>query len=359
MTFTANNFSQLSVNSPNTSLQITLQGSQPELMNLWGYISTTDALATIKATDYFLPLTQTNTLTGVPQVKVGDQITVTGTDGGALLLVTETSPNFITSYETGGIAIPVPVSQGGTGDTTLTTAYGTLCAGTTATGTVQTVAPGTSGKALVSGGASALPSYTTLGVTGGGTGVATMTTAYAPVISGTTATGALQVASTGLSTSGYVLTSNGASAVPSFQAAPGAGSPTTAVITMTAAQWNGMYAAPYLIVAAPGANNILTVGSVYIYEVFGTAQFAVGGTVALQYDSTVHGAGTLASATVANTVVNGWAASSGIRLAGALASAASTVFVNKGLYLSNDTAAFTTGDGTFRIVVSYSTASVA
>lgn len=50
----------------------------------------------------------------------------------------------------------------------------------------------------------------------GGTGIAT-TTAYAPICGGTTATGALQAASTGLSTSGYVLTSNGASALPSFQ----------------------------------------------------------------------------------------------------------------------------------------------
>jgi hypothetical protein len=60
-------------------------------------------------------------------------------------------------------------------------------------------------------------------VTEGGTGVATMTTAYAPVAAGTTATGALQVCSTGLSSSGFVLTSNGSSALPSFQAAPTAG----------------------------------------------------------------------------------------------------------------------------------------
>ena len=51
----------------------------------------------------------------------------------------------------------------------------------------------------------------------GGTGIAT-TTAYAPICGGTTATGAFQAASTGLSSSGYVLTSNGASSVPSFQA---------------------------------------------------------------------------------------------------------------------------------------------
>lgn len=60
----------------------------------------------------------------------------------------------------------------------------------------------------------------TVGVTTGGTGLTTMTTAYAPVCAGTTATGNLQVASTGLATSGYVLTSNGSAAVPSFQAIP-------------------------------------------------------------------------------------------------------------------------------------------
>jgi len=57
----------------------------------------------------------------------------------------------------------------------------------------------------------------------GGTGLVTSTTAYAPICGGTTATGAFQAASTGLSTSGYVLTSNGAAALPSFQALPAGG----------------------------------------------------------------------------------------------------------------------------------------
>ena len=51
----------------------------------------------------------------------------------------------------------------------------------------------------------------------GGTGIVTGTTAYAPICTGTTATGAFQVASTGISNSGYVLTSNGSSSLPSFQ----------------------------------------------------------------------------------------------------------------------------------------------
>ena len=59
---------------------------------------------------------------------------------------------------------------------------------------------------------------TDITVADGGTGVSTMTTAYAPVCAGTTATGALQVASTGLGTAGYVFTTNGSAALPSFQA---------------------------------------------------------------------------------------------------------------------------------------------
>lgn len=53
------------------------------------------------------------------------------------------------------------VPQGGTALTTLTTPYGVVCAGTTATGSLQNAGAGTSGQLLGSGGASALPSYRT------------------------------------------------------------------------------------------------------------------------------------------------------------------------------------------------------
>lgn len=59
-----------------------------------------------------------------------------------------------------------------------------------------------------------------LGVANGGTGVASLT-AYAPVCGGTTSTGAVQSCGTGQSNPGYVYTSNGGSALPSWQAAAG------------------------------------------------------------------------------------------------------------------------------------------
>jgi energy-converting hydrogenase Eha subunit H len=66
-----------------------------------------------------------------------------------------------------------------------------------------------------------LVSTGTLGVDQGGTGLST-TTAYSVVFSGTTSTGAFQ-ASAGPGTATYVLTSNGAGALPTFQALPASG----------------------------------------------------------------------------------------------------------------------------------------
>ena len=111
------------------------------------------------------------------------------------------------------LTVPVVVTSGGTGVITNTTAYGVLCAGTTATGPQQNAGAGTSGQALLSNGASALPSFGTVTVGGGGTGITT-TTAYGVMCGGTSTTGALQNAGAG--TSGHALLSNGASALPSF-----------------------------------------------------------------------------------------------------------------------------------------------
>jgi hypothetical protein len=126
----------------------------------------------------------------------------------------------------------VVVAGGGTGATTLTgvligngtsavtgnaiTQFDVLVGG--ASNAITSIAPSaTSGIPLVSAGSSSNPSFGTAVVAGGGTGI-TSTTAYAPIAGGTTSTGPFQAITTGLSTAGYVLTSNGASALPSFQA---------------------------------------------------------------------------------------------------------------------------------------------
>lgn len=75
---------------------------------------------------------------------------------------------------------------------------------------------GTTGQVLVAATGN-YPAFGTALVNGGGTGIAT-TTAYAPICGGTTATGAFQAATTGFASAGYVLTSNGNAALPSWQA---------------------------------------------------------------------------------------------------------------------------------------------
>lgn len=62
-------------------------------------------------------------------------------------------------YYSGGT--DVAVTDGGTGRSTSTTAYGLIAAGTTATGAHQTLAAGATTEILVGGGASALPVWTT------------------------------------------------------------------------------------------------------------------------------------------------------------------------------------------------------
>jgi hypothetical protein len=60
------------------------------------------------------------------------------------------------------ITLPLPVSDGGTGATSAT-AYAVQCGGTTSTGAHQSIASvGTSGQVLTSNGAGALPTFTTL-----------------------------------------------------------------------------------------------------------------------------------------------------------------------------------------------------
>lgn len=169
-------------------------------------------------------------------------VTITASVAGCLL-----AASTITMGWTGTLA----VGRGGTGLSTLTTPYGVVCAGTTATGSLQNAGAGTAGQWLRSGGSTALPAWTsagaisktddtnvtltlgesfatallnaaslTLGWTGtlavgrGGTGLSTFTTAYGVVCAGTTATGALQNAGTG--TSGQWLQSGGALALPTW-----------------------------------------------------------------------------------------------------------------------------------------------
>lgn len=133
--------------------------------------------------------------------------------------------------------------------------------------------------------------------------------------------------------------------------------PTTTLIydqvVVTAAEFKGMYAAPKLLIAAGGANTQIILDQMVIVMTFNSAQYAAGGVVAAQYDSTIHGLGVLFSTTEAASDFNNAAASTSFRTEGSQVVAPFTTTVNKGIYLSNQTGAFTTGDSDFVVHLWY------
>jgi len=128
-----------------------------------------------------------------------------------------------------------------------------------------------------------------------------------------------------------------------------------ASVAITAAEFNGMYAAPKLLIAAPGANKMIVVDRMELVMTFVAAAYAAGGVVAAQYDSTAHGAGVYA--TNGQKAADFAAAASDVFLfngaSGDDSDALFSAAVNKGLYLSNLSGAFTTGDGTWVAKIHY------
>ena len=126
-----------------------------------------------------------------------------------------------------------------------------------------------------------------------------------------------------------------------------------ATVPLTAAQINGMYAAPVSLVAGAGAGTFIGFEKLVLDIDYGTTPFAAGGAIAVQYANTVHGAGIAASASIAAASLTGVSASSQLTAGSVSVVGTNTALENIGLYLSNATAAFTTGDSTANAYVYY------
>lgn len=118
-----------------------------------------------------------------------------------------------------------------------------------------------------------------------------------------------------------------------------------ATVSISAAAFNGMYAAPIQLVPAGGANTLLVLDKVQLLMTYNSAAFAAGGVTAVQYDATINGAGVIASSTLAAATFQA-TASTGWNFNAGVVAETFTTCVNKGLYLSNITGAFTTGNST-------------
>lgn len=124
-------------------------------------------------------------------------------------------------------------------------------------------------------------------------------------------------------------------------------------LTVTTAQLEAMSATPVLVVPAAGAHTwIVGVTPIAFEYDYGGTQFTAGGAVGLEYGNTALLAGTAASTTEAAATINGFTANNGFTL-NATATGTMASMVNEGIYLSNGTQAFATGNGSLTVNFRY------
>lgn len=125
-----------------------------------------------------------------------------------------------------------------------------------------------------------------------------------------------------------------------------------AQVRLTAAQVLGMYATPVNIIPSPGTGKLILLGRITGTVLYGTAQYAAGGALGLEWGNVTHAAGPAASTTLAAATLNGYTASNTFELTPDNTDALANT-IGLGVYLSNATGAFTTGDSTLLLNVNY------
>jgi hypothetical protein len=123
-----------------------------------------------------------------------------------------------------------------------------------------------------------------------------------------------------------------------------------ATVSLSSTNLLNMYATPVLLVSAPNTGQNIVVQEVMFTMTATSTAYAGGGVVEFQIGNTAHGAGTATTATVAASVVN--AGSAGTTYTTVIP-VSYTGTAASGLYISNQTGAFTTGTGTAVVDIWY------
>lgn len=126
-----------------------------------------------------------------------------------------------------------------------------------------------------------------------------------------------------------------------------------AVVNLTAAQILGMYATPVNLLPALSSGNMYVIDSILWNVTYGSAQFTGGGAIAAQYGNAANGAGVAASTTIAAATLNAVAANTVLSEAPATLNTALTNVNGAGIYLSNATAAFASGNSTAQLTIRF------
>lgn len=276
--------------TPGTLVQQSLPPSPPQygLPQIWGYYTASDNQATVSAADYFnlnpgLIIGRNSTFF------IGDVINCVCTDGNIQLQITALTPNILTAVPNADIAAG--------SITTAMLGANIVTAAKIANGAITTTQINASAGIV-------------------GTQLAANTLSDTQI-----AVGGVSSASLNPNTIQY------------------------AKVPMTLANFTGMYAAPFQLVAAPAAGQMIVLQTMLLDWVYGSAALTAGGAITAQLGNTVHAGGVIVSGSIAAADLTGLSASSGEIANGLLAITANTSLTAVGLYLSNATAAFATGTG--------------
>lgn len=287
---------------------------------LYGY-ATTDTMGTVEANFYFNGFANFMQPNSNPIFGIGDIINCSCGDGPIVLTV---------SSITNGIETQIQAIDAGSVNTAAIQALAV---------TAPKIALGAVSTAQINASAGILGSQ--LSATAGLVG--TQLAAGAAILGTQLSASAAILGSQLSATAGIVGTQLANNTISSTQIA--ANITQYAKVPMTLANFTGMYAAPFQLVAAPAAGLMIMLESMILEWVYGSAALTAGGAITAQLGNTVHAGGTIMSGSIAAADLTGLAASSAEKVGSVLAITANTSLTALGLFLSNATAAFATGTG--------------
>lgn len=121
-------------------------------------------------------------------------------------------------------------------------------------------------------------------------------------------------------------------------------------VSLSAANLIAMNGAPVSILPAPGATKVILVDSIVFKMVTTATAFTGGGAVSFVYNG---GATSAITGTIPAAVVTAGAGTSYTAMGPAAAASGTTLLANKGIDITNATAAFATGTGTAVVHIKY------
>lgn len=124
--------------------------------------------------------------------------------------------------------------------------------------------------------------------------------------------------------------------------------------TISAAEWNDMYNTPIQLVPVPDPDSYIIVDRVIFRQIYGGAQYTGGGTVIIGYDEEPTGLSEPATSNnISAATINNIAATSMVARVGFTTPTFMANMLGVGIYISNQTAAFATGDGDWEYNIWY------